>query len=155
MVKKASLLALGMALLLAGLIRVSASAGGHHPRYLHARRDLRAAQLLVKVRDEDSVMRHLRNADYEIGKAIFELDSAAALDRKDIEDHPRIDTSLNRTRRFNKVMALLISARRDISEEEDNPNAIGWRNAAYRHIDEAMNVMRKAARDLGIRLEGY
>jgi hypothetical protein len=78
------------------------------------------------------------------------------LDHKDIDDHPHIDTSLDRPGRFRKVMALLASARRDISQEEDNPRAIAWRNDAFRHIDAAMEEMRKAARDLRIdRLEGY
>src|SRR5580658_1959632 len=128
----------------------------HHPRYLHARSDLRVSQLLLQVHDEPNVMRHVHAADFEIGRAIYELDHAAVLDHKDIDDHPHIDTSLDRPGRFRKVMALLASARRDISQEEDNPRAIAWRNDAFRHIDAAMEEMRKAARDLRIdRLEGY
>jgi hypothetical protein len=128
----------------------------HHPRYLHARSDLRVSQLLLQVHDEPNVMHHVHAADFEIGRAIYELDHASVLDHKDIDDHPHIDTSLDRPGRFRKVMALLVSARRDISEEEDNPRAVAWRNDAFRHIDAAMEQMRKAARDLRIdRLEGY
>ncbi len=129
---------------------------GRHPRYLHARTDLRTAQFLMRVHDEPNVMRHVHEVDGEIDLAIREIDNAAVLDRKYLEEHPRIDTSLDRPGRFRKVMALLVSARKDIGEEEDNPRAIGWRDAAFRHIDLAMEQLRKAARDLRIdRLEGY
>jgi hypothetical protein len=45
-------------------------------------------------------------------------------------------------------VALLRSARHDIEHEEDNPAAIGWRDAAFRHIDAALDHMHRAARDL-------
>jgi len=53
-------------------------------------------------------------------------------------------------------MALLVSARADIAREEERPRAALWRDVAYRHIDEAMEQLRVAARDLRIeRLEGF
>lgn len=135
---------------------VSGDTPGRHPRYLHARTDLRHAQLLLRVHDEPNVMRHVDAVHAEIEAAIHEVDRAAVIDRKDLEDHPRIDTGLDRPGRFRRAMALLVSARRDINEEEDNPRAIGWRNAAFQHIDAAMDQLRRAARDLKIdRLEGY
>lgn len=139
------------------LFAVTASAGtpGRHPRYLRARTDLRSAQLLLRVHDEPNVMRHVDAIHAEIEGAIHEIDQAAVIDRKDLEDHPRIDTGLDRPARFRKAMALLVSARRDIDKEEDNPRAIGWRNAAFQHIDAAMEQLRRAARDLKIdHLEG-
>ncbi|MGB9455945.1 MAG: hypothetical protein ABSB23_01515 [Bryobacteraceae bacterium] len=129
---------------------------GRHPRYLHARTDLRTAQFLLRVQDEPNVMRHVRQADREIDQAVVEIDRAAVLDRKYIEDHPPIDRSLDRRGRFRKAMALLVGARADIGREEDNPRAAGWRNAAYRHIDAAMDQLRRAARDLHMdHLEGF
>jgi len=129
---------------------------GRHPKYLRARTDLRSAQFLLRAHDEPNVMRHVHEMDAEIDLAIGEIDRAAVIDHKDLEEHPRIDTGLDRPGRFRKVMALLASARHDIAEEEDNPRAIGWRDAAFRHIDLAMEQLRKAARDLRIdRLEGY
>jgi hypothetical protein len=129
---------------------------GKHPRYLRARSDLRAAQFMMRVHDEPNVMRHVREVDAEIDLAIREIDRAAVLDRKDMDDHPRIDANLDRPGRFRKVMALLASARKDIAEEEDNPRAVAWRDGAYRHIDLAMEQLRKAARDLRMdRLEGF
>ncbi len=123
---------------------------GSHPRYVHARSDLRTAQWLLRVREEPNVTRHLRRADEQIEAAIREADRAAMLDRKDIDDHPRVDTSLDRRGRFRKVMALLRSAREDIGREEDNPRARGWRDAAFRHIDAAMDHVRDAAREARI-----
>ncbi|HUK89290.1 MAG TPA: hypothetical protein VLZ81_02740 [Blastocatellia bacterium] len=129
---------------------------GHHPRYLHARSDLRAAWIILGYHDEPNVQRHCNAVRGEIAAAIRELDNASVIDHKDIDDHPHVDTSLDRPGRFRKVFALLRSARTDISEEEDNPRAIGWRDAAYRHIDGALDQLRRAARDLNIdRIEGY
>src|SRR5580692_8108913 len=146
---------LTLTIMLAPVI-VSADAPGRHPAYLHARTDLRTAQFLLRVHDEPNVMRNLHAADEEVEAAIHEVDRAAVIDRKDLEDHPRIDSGLDRPGRFRKAMALLVNARRDIDKEEDNPRAIAWRNAAFQHIDAAMEQLRRAARDLKIdRLEGY
>jgi hypothetical protein len=53
-------------------------------------------------------------------------------------------------------MRLHNAARRDIGREEDNPNALRWRDVAFRHIDVAIEEMRRAAHDLHFdHLEGY
>lgn len=121
---------------------------GRHPRYLHARTDLRIAQYLLRVEEEPNVTRHLRIADREVEAAIGEIDQASFLDRKDLDDHPRADTNLDRRGRFSKIVALLRSARADIAGEEDNPSARGWRDVAFRHIDDALDSVRRAAIDL-------
>ena len=141
----------------AALIAVAGLAlAGRHPHYLRARTDLRTAQFLMRVHDEDNVMRHLREADAEIDRAVREIDRAAVIDHKDLEDHPPIDRSLDRRGRFHKAMELLQSARADIGREEDNPRAIGWRDEAYRHIDAAIGQLRRAVRDLHMdHMEGY
>lgn len=123
---------------------------GMHPHYLHARTDLRVAQYLLREPEEPNVERHMRIADREVEAAIGEIDNAAVLDRKDLEDHPRVDAGLDRRGRFSRVMSLLRSARSDIASEEDNPSARGWRDAAFRHIDAAMDELRRAAIDLRI-----
>jgi hypothetical protein len=129
---------------------------GRHPHYLRARTDLRTAQLLLRVRDEFNVMRHVRAVDREVDMAVAEIDRAAIIDRKDMEDHPPIDTSLDRPGRFRKAMALLVSARADLAREEDSPRAAAWRDGAYRHIDLAIDQLRRAARDLRMdHLEGF
>lgn len=132
---------------------LSADTPGRHPHYIHARSDLRAAQWLMRVHDDPDVMRRVHQADREIDLAIREIDRAAIIDHKDIDDHPRIDADLDRPGRFRKAMELLQRARADIAREEDNPSAVGWRDLAYRHIDEAMEFVRRAARDLHMERE--
>ena len=127
---------------------VSADTPGRHPAYLHARTDLRTAQMLMRVHDEPNVMRNLRAADEEIEAAIREVDRAAVIDRKDLEDHPRADVNLDRPGRLRKTVELLRSSRRDLGREEDNGAARGWRDAAYRHIDAALEHVHRAAVDL-------
>jgi hypothetical protein len=129
---------------------------GRHPRYLHARTDLRTALLLLRVHDEPNVMRHVHQADWEIDQAVREIDHAAVIDHKDLIDNPPIDRNLDRPGRFRKSLELLRAARADIGQEEDNPRAIGWRDAAYRHIDAAIDQIKHAARDLHFdHWEGY
>jgi hypothetical protein len=140
---------LGMTLLAAAALFAPSAihAQGRHPRYLRARTDLRVAQLLARVRDEPNVTRNLEAASAEIEGAIREIDRAAVLDGKDVLDHPSIDANLARRDRFRKIVDLLRSARADIEHEEDNPRAREWRNAAFRHIDEALNAVHRAAGD--------
>jgi hypothetical protein len=125
-------------------------AEARHPRYLHARTDLRASQFYLRVREEDNVTRNLRAADRSVEAAIREVDRAAVIDHKDIDEHPSIDTRLARKDRFRKIVDLLRSARGDIEHEEDNPRAREWRDRAFKHIDEALNAVHRAAVDARI-----
>ncbi|HTA43565.1 MAG TPA: hypothetical protein VK789_14020 [Bryobacteraceae bacterium] len=129
---------------------VQADTPGRHPAYLRARTDLRTAQALTRVNEEPNVMRNLRAADREIDVAVRQIDRAAVIDRKDIDDHPRPDAGLDRMGRFRKIVELLRSSRMDLAREEDNGAARGWRNAAYQHIDAALELMHRAAVDLRI-----
>jgi len=132
------------------------ASAGRHPRYLHARTDLRTALLLLRVHDEPNVIHHVHQADWEIDAAVREIDHAAVIDHKDILDNPPIDHNLDRPGRFHKSLELLRAARTDIGREEDNPRAIGWRDAAYRHIDAAIDQLKRAVRDLHFdHAEGY
>lgn len=124
---------------------MNADTPGRHPAYLRARSDLRVAQFMMRGPAEPNVGRHLREADHEVEAAIREIDRAAVLDSKDLEDHPRVDTGLDRRGRFGKTMELLRSARADLAREEDNGRAAGWRNMAFRHIDQALENMHRAA----------
>ena len=96
---------------------VNADAPGRHPAYLRARTDLRVAQMLLRVRDEPNVMRNLGRADEEIEAAIREIDRAAIIDRKDLEDHPRADVNLDRPRRLRKAVEALRRSRMDLGRE--------------------------------------
>jgi hypothetical protein len=54
---------------------INADTPGRHPAYLRARSDLRAAQFLLRVREEPNVTRNLVQADREVEAAIAEIDS--------------------------------------------------------------------------------
>ena len=94
---------------------MNADMPGRHPAYLHARTDLRTAQFFMRVHEEPNVTRNLDRAAHEVEAAIGEIDRAAVLDRKDLMDHPRIDTHMDRRHRFENIVALLRSARADLA----------------------------------------
>ncbi len=118
---------------------------GRHPHYLHARSDLRKVEQLLQLPDERNVKQEETMAAREVHAAILEIDQAAALDRKDIDDNPRIDTSLRHLGKFRELERLLQSAKRDISLEEDNHTANGWRRRAIAHLDRAEREVEIAA----------
>jgi hypothetical protein len=101
----------------------------------------------MRIPDEPNVNRDMAAAADFTEHAIRELDAAAMFDRKDLDDHPPIDTHLGRGHRFQEILRLLDSARHDIEREEDNPRAREWRNRAFRNIDDAMALIRKGGYD--------
>jgi len=119
----------------------------HHPRYIHARADLRRAVILMRLPDEPNVMRDMEEASGMVERAIHELDVAAAFDRKDLIDNPPVDTHLGRGSRFREIVRLLESARNDIDREEDNPRAREWRNRGFGYIDGALARVRHGGYD--------
>lgn len=136
-----------MALAATALVPLTAYAQPRHPAYLHARSDLRRATLLMRIPDEPNVNRDMTAAIDFTERAIHEIDDAARWDRRDIDDHPPIDTRLGRGSRFREILRLLDGARHDVEQEEDNPLAREWRNRAFRNIDDAMAVVRKGGYD--------
>jgi hypothetical protein len=136
-----------VAVALATLPPFDLAAQGRHPRYLHARSDLRRSILLMRMGDEPNVMRDMEAASGLVERAIHEVDVAAMFDRRDIDDNPRIDTHLGRGSRFREILRLLGSARNDIAQEEDNPRASEWRNRAFRLIDQAIARVRQGGYD--------
>ncbi|MGO9259708.1 MAG: hypothetical protein ACLQU1_25855 [Bryobacteraceae bacterium] len=134
-------------LAIALLTPLSGWAQFRHPRYLHARTDLRRATLLMQVPEEPNVMRDMRVATDQVERAIHELDMAARFDRRDIDEHPPVDVRIGRGSRFREILRLLDGARRDIEQEEDNPLARVWRNRAFGYIDAAMDMVRKGGYD--------
>jgi hypothetical protein len=135
---------IGMATAIAPAV-VNADTPGRHPAYLHARSDLRAAQFLLRVREEPNVTRHFVQADHEAEAAIHEIDQAAVIDHKDLDEHPHVELNLPRRDRLRRIVELLREARADLAREEDNGRARGWRDAAYRHIDGALEHMHQAS----------
>jgi hypothetical protein len=120
---------------------------GPHPSYLRARSDLRVAEHIMMIRDEPNVMRDLAAATERVREAIRLLDEAAVIDRKQIDDNPRIDTYPDRRGRFRAMYQMLEGAKRDLSQAESNLSAVGWRNAAIGKVNEAQALVKRAARD--------
>jgi hypothetical protein len=135
------------AVALAALPQFELAAQGRHPRYIHARADLRRSILLMRIPDEPNVMRDMREASGMVERAIHELDVAAMFDRRDLDDNPSVDTRLGRGSRFREILRLLGSARADIEGEEDNPRAREWRNRAFGYVDGAMARVRQGGYD--------
>jgi len=118
-----------------------------HPHYLHALSDLRYARFLLDRQQEWNVMRDQYAAVQEIDHAIGEIKRASIDDHKDLYDHPPIDSHLDHRGRLHKVMELLDSADRDLHAEEDNYAALGWRDAAIHHVNDARGAVHRAIED--------
>jgi hypothetical protein len=138
---------ISMALAVAVLAPPASQGQFRHPRYLSARSDLRRAILLMRLPDEPNVTRDMQEAAGFVERAIREIDIAAAFDRRDIDDNPRVDTRLGRGSRFREILRLLDSARRDIGLEEDNRRASEWRARAYGMLDNAVALVRRGGYD--------
>lgn len=122
-----------------------------HPAYLHALSDLRAARWLVSHRAaENYAMSEDENlAINEINAAIGEIKHAAIDDGKDIDDHPAIDTRLNRSGRLHQAIELLHKVHSDIAREEDTPRARGLQHRALQHVDVATRAIERSLADIG------
>lgn len=118
-----------------------------HPHYLHALSDLRFARWLLNRPDEYNVVREQNHAIQEIDRAMAEIRRAAIDDGRSPEDHPPVDVHLDQRGRLYKARELIGGARRDLGFEEDNFAALGWRNAAIHHVDEAHHAVEHAIRD--------
>ena len=118
---------------------------GDHPHYLHARSNLRRAEALLRLPDESNVKREENNAAWNVRFAIRDIDIAATLDHKDMDDNPPINTTLRHQGKFAEIERLLQNARRDISRDEDNRFALSWRHRAEVHIAQAERRVEIAA----------
>jgi len=115
-----------------------------HPHYIQARSDLAKARQLMQLPDESNVSAQLHNAVNAVNQAIGEIDRASVLDKKDMDDHPPVDTNLKCMGKFREIFRLLRAAQVDIDQEEDNPNARPWRNRANGEISEARQFVKRA-----------
>jgi hypothetical protein len=118
-----------------------------HPHYLHALADLRYARFLLNRPAEFNVEIDQHEAINRIDRAIYEIKRASIDDHKDLNDHLPADPHWDRVGRIHKAIELLESAQRDLSYEEDNYRAMGWRANAIEHVREALNRSHKALHD--------
>ena len=129
--------------------RANAASGknafGDHPYYLHALSDLRAARWMIEHRPGNWVQTQDEiEAVRRIDAAIGEIKKASIDDRKNLEDHPRVDEDPHHAGRLHKALDFLRKARQDISHDEDNVFAQGLQARAYGHIDGAIAAVKRA-----------
>ncbi|MGA2552804.1 MAG: hypothetical protein ABSF50_21900 [Burkholderiaceae bacterium] len=117
----------------------------HHPAYLRALSDLRAARWMIEHRPGDWA----RNQDEgeavrQIDASINEIKQAAIDDGKNLDWHPPVDERPDHPGRLHEAAEYLRKARADVAQEEDNGYAGGLRNRAIGHIDAALGATRRA-----------
>ncbi len=120
-----------------------------HPAYLHALSDLRSARWLIKHRPGDwKVVVEEEMAWADIERAIGEVKKAAIDDGKDLDDHPAVDETGDRSGRLHRALDLLRKTRGDLSNAEENGHARGLRHRAIKHVDHAIGHLKKAIREV-------
>ena len=82
----------------------------------------------------------------EINAAIGEIKQAAIDDGKNLDDHPSIDTHIDRRGRFRKALELLRKSYADIDKREDNDFARGLKRRALDHIAAAQSIIEQGVR---------
>lgn len=129
------------------LAPAAADMPGEHPYYVHALGDLRYARALI---DRDD---RRPGADWQQDAAISDIHAAYADirragidDGKNVDAH-RIDPDIDRPGRLRRAMEALQRARADVAREEDDPAAIGLRDAALHDIGRAMEHVHAAIAD--------
>jgi len=116
----------------------------HHPAYLHALSDLRAARWLIEHRPGDwTQTADEQEAVRQIDAGIGEIKQAALNDGKNLADHPRVDERPDHRGRIHEAVDYLKKARADVAGEEDNGFANGLRGRAIGHIDAAIQAARR------------
>jgi hypothetical protein len=108
-----------------------------HPAYLHAIENLRYARALLERPAKASVKFDEAQAIRLIDDALHEIKSAAVDDGKPLTEHPPIDVALEYGGRLQKADELLMAARADIDQKEDNDWAKGLKRRAIKRIDAA------------------
>ena len=111
-----------------------------HPAYLHAMSDLRQAYWLIEHRDSQDPLAKIeeKRAAGAIRAAYQNLKDAAILDNKNIDDQPPADMTYgDHSGRLHRAMDLLHDAHNEVSREEDDPAARGFKQKAIQNIDHA------------------
>ena len=117
---------------------------GHHPGYLHALSDLRAARAHLQRPDGGELREQEKKAIHELSDAIDDIKKAAIDDGKDINYQPPIDVHLDWRGRLRKAIELIDKAHTDVAREEDNKFAQGLQQRALEHIDKAHHHVEEA-----------
>jgi len=139
---------LALATLLSAFGASAANMPGHHASFLHALSDLRHARWNLTHRPGgEAVNEQERIAVAETDRAISEVMQAAGDNGQDVAREEHVDATLDEPGALHHAQDLLEQARRDVSLQEDNPQARRLRNHAIAHIDRALQATRRAIRE--------
>lgn len=121
---------------------------GHHPAYLRALTDLRAARWDLEHRPGDPAVSAQENAAVsETDAAISELKLAAEEDGKNLAAAPHEEGAFDRAGRLHRALSLMMRAHDDVRMEEDNPATRDARGRIEQHIDQAVQATERAIHD--------
>jgi len=122
---------------LAATMTVSVRAAPDHPHYDKALADLRLARALLLVPDDTGAKKFAVTAVDDIDQAMGEIKRASIDDGKTADDRPPIDANVSHRDRLHEVQALIESASRNLSADEDDKAALGWRARAVKDVADA------------------
>ncbi|QNK03790.1 hypothetical protein H8F01_11550 [Dyella telluris] len=141
------ILTAGMTVLLP--LSAHADMPGHHPAYLHALSDLRAARWMIAHRPGDAAVSSQEDiAITEIDRAIGEIKHAAYDDGKNLDDHPQVDAPMDQPGRLHQAADLLARVHHDIDREEDDPMTRDLKHRALMHVEQAQAAVDHAIDDV-------
>jgi len=141
--------AFALAAVLGAPVAQAADPPGHHPAYLHALSDLRHARWNLTHRPGDAaVSERERLAVAEVDRAIAEAMRAAGEDGKNVAQDEHEDAALVHSGALHHAQDLLIKAKQDVAQEEDNPEVRRLQGRVVEHIDRALEATRQAIRDV-------
>ncbi|HTB21696.1 MAG TPA: hypothetical protein VK914_03205 [bacterium] len=117
----------------------------HHPAYLHALADLRAARWALNHNPGGyAAIDDQTAAVAEINAAIGAIKQAAFDDNKNPDTHARADEALDYRGRLHRALDLLNDAHRDLAQREDNMDVIGLRNNSIEHVVSAAKLVKQS-----------
>jgi hypothetical protein len=121
----------------------------HHPAYLHALADLRAARFHLQHEGGGGTLRQdEKEAIKQIDDAMAEIKNASIDDGKNLGDQPQGDAGLDHKGHLHRAKQLLEKAHSDIEGEEGNHSVQGLRDRSFSHIDKAIHNVDSAIRAL-------
>jgi hypothetical protein len=134
-------------LIVTGTGLASADMPGAHPYYVHALTDLRQARAHLDYHGANEQ----RDAEEEhairsIDEIIDVVKKAAIADGKDIKLAEPQDVRLARADRYYQALQLLIAARGDVAQKEDNPRARELKDHAFAQITDTIQIVKDLQR---------
>ena len=117
---------------------------GRHPAYLEALSFLREArEKLNKITPDLKVDNNELNAIGEINSAMSDIKTAAITGGTDVADAPAAGVSKRKAARYGKALSLLNKALQSIGMAEDDEFAKDPQKLALRHINNAVDIIKR------------